>query len=340
MNTLIPYPFAHGNQSGALNGYDPSADAEAIRKATKGFGTNDALLISTLVSQSALRMSAISQFFMGKYGKEMTEVLDSETSGYYKMGIRGLAVGPLKWDVELLEEAISGAGTNEAALTEILLGRSNADLTLLKNAYRFHLNRDLIQDVRGELSAKTERMFVMALGANKPDDAIPVNHANVDRDVEALYKAGQGKVGTDQVTFCEIIINRSHPHLVAVIDKYSRKYKSLTKIIKSEFSGHMRSGLLYIVEGAKPKRDTRGIWRDAKLIDKAMVGLGTKDKELVWRIVRAHWETGRMDAIKQAYKQRTGKSLESRVASETGGTYKKLMVALLNASSVSGGVKK
>ena len=78
-------------------------------------------------------------------------------------------------------------------------------------------------------------MFVIALGTNKPDDAIPVNHGDVDRDVEALYKAGQGKVGTDQVrettegvassrtlnrlkqvTFCEILINRSHPHLIAV----------------------------------------------------------------------------------------------------------------------------
>jgi len=47
-----------------------------------------------------------------------------------------------------------------------------------------------------------------------------------------------------------------------------------------------------------------------------------------------------MDAIKQAYKQRTGKTLESRVASETSGSYKKLMVALLNASSLSGDVKK
>ena len=47
-----------------------------------------------------------------------------------------------------------------------------------------------------------------------------------------------------------------------------------------------------------------------------------------------------MDAIKQAYKQRTGKSLEARVASETSGSYKNLMVALINASGVSGDVKK
>ena len=78
----------------------------------------------------------------------------------------------------------------------------------------------------------------------------------------------------------------------------------------------MRSGLLYIVEGAKPKRDTMGIWRDAKLIDKVMVRFGTDEGQgarlavrpsfsalickltLPRRIVHAYWKTSRMDAIK------------------------------------------
>jgi annexin A7/11 len=47
----------------------------------------------------------------------------------------------------------------------------------------------------------------------------------------------------------------------------------------------MRVAFLHIIEGAKPKRDGQGIWRDAKLIDKAMVGFGTKDTELVYRFV-------------------------------------------------------
>lgn len=47
----------------------------------------------------------------------------------------------------------------------------------------------------------------------------------------------------------------------------------------------MKTALLHIVEGAKPKRDGQGVWRDAKLIDKAMVGFGTRDNELVWRYV-------------------------------------------------------
>ncbi|KAF5376213.1 hypothetical protein D9615_008505 [Tricholomella constricta] len=91
----------------------------------------------------------------------------------------------------------------------------------------------------------------------------------------------------------------------------------------------MRDSLLHIVEGVKPKRDGNGIWRDAKLIDKAMVGFGTRDTELVWRIVRAHWNPHRMAAIKEAYHNRTRKKLVDRVGKETSGSYKKLMLALI-----------
>lgn len=45
----------------------------------------------------------------------------------------------------------------------------------------------------------------------------------------------------------------------------------------------MKDALLYIAEGAK--RDGRGVWRDAKLLERSMAGLGTKDERLVWRCV-------------------------------------------------------
>lgn len=47
------------------------------------------------------------------------------------------------------------------------------------------------------------------------------------------------------------------------------------------------------------------------------------------RLVRAHWDHVRMEAIKEAYKKRTKKNLDARVASETSGSYKKLVVALV-----------
>ncbi|KAG5651468.1 hypothetical protein H0H81_008553 [Sphagnurus paluster] len=322
-----------GAQAPMVPGYDPGADAEAVRRAVKGFGTDEGLLIATLVPLSAPKMAAVAQRYMSMTGKNIVDVLDSETSGYFKMGLHGLSLGPLGWDVELIRGAIAGIGsTKEQVLTELLLARPAAELRLLATAYRQRYGRDLLQDVRGDLSGKTERMFVMALNANPPPEWAPVDHAAVARDVEALYKAGEGKVGTDEMVFCDVLINRSQAHLSAVIELYGRQHRSLYRVVKKEFSGHMRDGLLFIVAGAKPKRDKTGAWRDAKLIDKAMVGFGTRDEDLVRRIIRAHWDPARMDAVRRAYQARTKKALEGRVAGETSGAYKKLMVAVVGSS--------
>ena len=39
----------------------------------------------------------------------------------------------------------------------------------------------------------------------------------------------------------------------------------------------------------------------------------------IYRLVRAHWDPIRMEAIKDAYKRRYGKTLEGRVKGETSG---------------------
>ncbi len=74
----------------------------------------------------------------------------------------------------------------------------------------------------------------MALAASRPPDHFPVNHQQVESDVQALYKAGTGKIGTDevnllapdfalfltvwifQIAFFDILVNRSTPHLTAL----------------------------------------------------------------------------------------------------------------------------
>ncbi|KAG6838765.1 hypothetical protein C0991_008673, partial [Blastosporella zonata] len=138
-------------------GYNPVADVDAIRSATKGFGTNDTMLISTLAPLSALQMQAVSNRFLSSFGKSLVSVLESETSLNFKFCIRGLAMGPLAWDVFLLRWAMKGTGTNGSALTELILGRPIHDIRLLIQAYQHLEGRNLIDDVRGELSMKTER---------------------------------------------------------------------------------------------------------------------------------------------------------------------------------------
>lgn len=105
------------------------------------------------------------------------------------------SLGPLGGDVYLLNRACKGIGTHEDLLTEILMCRSNNEMFLLKEAFRRTYNKDLVQVVKGELSMKTERMFVMALAGTR-DESTFVNHQQVQQDVEQLYRAGAGQVGT------------------------------------------------------------------------------------------------------------------------------------------------
>lgn len=95
----------------------------------------------------------------------------------------------------------------------------------------------------------------------------------------------------------------------------------------------MRHGLLYILHGVKPKRDRQGIWRDAKLLEQSMAGMGTKDHRLIYRLIRAHWNPQRMEAVKDAYYRGYGKDLQKRVEGETSGSYRDALIAIVKSSS-------
>jgi annexin A7/11 len=91
-----------------------------------------------------------------------------------------LCDGPLMHDVHMLHEAMSGPGTKEQVLNDVLLGRSNADLRAIKSAYHQTYRRSLEDAVKGELSMKTERHFMIVLQAVRAEDSAPVNKPDID----------------------------------------------------------------------------------------------------------------------------------------------------------------
>lgn len=67
-----------------------------------------------------------------------------------------------------------------------------------------------------------------------------------EADAEALYKAGQGKWGTDEETFIKILF-ASPPHYVELLnDVYCRKYgNAIVVAIEKEFGGDAKKALLF-----------------------------------------------------------------------------------------------
>jgi annexin A7/11 len=301
-----------------------SAAAEACRKAMKGFGTDEKALIATLSKLDPIQVAALKTQYNSRFQKDLFKDIEKETSGYFEFGLLAIIRGPLAQDCFMLERATHGLGTREFFLNEILLGRSNADLNAIKSMYRTMFRRTLESDIKSDLSAKTERLFDMVMAARRAEDAAPVIPHEIDRDVQDLHRATEGqKLGTDQMTVCQILSSRNDNQIRAIGHAYEQKFhKPLRKVIAGEVSGHMEDALLLMLDRGMDRAKA-----DAGLLYGAMKGMGTKDEQLVHTVVKIHWNRQHMQQVRGAYKHHYKTDLVSAIKSETSGDYERLMVA-------------
>ncbi|KAJ5773862.1 hypothetical protein N7457_008758 [Penicillium paradoxum] len=308
-----------GYVPGQLAPGDFRPQADALRKAMKGFGTDEKALIAVLAPLDPLQMAAVRDTYSKHLGRDLYKDVKSETGGYFRDGLLAVLDGPLLHDVECAHDAIDGAGTKEWLLNDILLGRSNADMNAIRTAYEMKYKRSLSSDVEGDLSFKTSQLFATVIRAARHEESTPVNPQTIETDVRHL----QGEKNVTEV--CAIIAKASNAELRAISQAFQARYHvPLEKHIKEEFSGHMEDALLLMLRSA-----TDPAMRDAILLEDCMSGMGTKDERLVIRTVRVHWDRNHKEMVKRAYQHIFGQSLIDRVRGETSGDYERLMVALL-----------
>ncbi|ODH13375.1 hypothetical protein ACO22_07325 [Paracoccidioides brasiliensis] len=304
---------------------DASAEADDLRAAMKGFGTKQKVLINILTKADPLRIELIKDTFTKRTGRNLKEDIKSETSGNFENVLVALVNGPLLQDIYALRKALKGAGTDEAMLNDVLIGRSNADLNAIKQAYATEFkNRSLEADVQSDLSGDVKALFNIILTAARPEGNAPILQHELDQDVRNLNHAMAG-LGTDEATVYRIFARRSDAQLRAISQQYKAQFhKDLEKEITSEFSGHLRSALLAMLRNALDRAA-----RDAMALEEAMKGWGTKDVHLIERIVRIHWDGQRMQMAKAAYKRMYQVELAERVRGETSGDYRTTLLAIL-----------
>lgn len=174
-----------------------------------------------------------------------------------------------------------------------------------------------------------------------------------EQDAEALYKAGQGKWGTDEEAFIKILLS-SPPHYVELLnDVYCRKYGNAIVIaIEKEFGGDAKKALLFYGAwlliylrqhlASLFKLDVitnNSVFLTVRLcldpfqviaehFESTMKGLGTDEKALSAAVVRYQpWLAQVSDKYAATYK----KSLKERIQGEVSGDYRRLLLALFDA---------
>ncbi|XP_004615500.1 annexin A11 [Sorex araneus] len=316
-------PVQSGNRGTIMDasGFDAIRDAEVLRKAMKGFGTDEQAIIDCLGSRSNKQRQQILLSFKTAYGKDLIKDLKSELSGNFEKTILALMKTPVLFDVYEIKEAIKGAGTDEACLIEILASRSNGHIRELNAAYRAEFHKTLEEAIRSDTSGHFQRLLISLAQGNR-DESTSVDMSLVQRDVQELYAAGENRLGTDESKFNAILCARSRAHLVAVFNEYQRMTgRDIEKSICREMSGDLEQGMLAVVKCLK---NTPAFF--AERLNKAMRGAGTKDRTLI-RILVSRSEIDLLD-IRAEYKRLYGKSLYHDITGDTSGDYRKILLKI------------
>ncbi|XP_061236027.1 annexin A11 isoform X2 [Neopsephotus bourkii] len=227
-------------------GFDPLKDAEVLRKAMKGLGTDEQAIIDCLGSRSNKQRQQIILSFKTAYGKDLIKDLKSELSGNFEKTILAMMKTPVMLDAYEIKEAIKGIGTDEDCLIEILASRSNEHIQELNRVYKAEFKKTLEEAIKSDTSGHFQRLLISLSQGNR-DESTSVDMALVQKDVQELYAAGENRLGTDESKFNAILCARSRAHLRAVFSEYQRMCnRDIEKSICREMSGDLEKGMLAV----------------------------------------------------------------------------------------------
>lgn len=301
---------------------------DRIVKACKGFGTDEDTLTSTLGSLTSTGRYLVSKRFPHfNEGQSLEAEIQSETSGDYKKLLELIAVPLDVVEARLIRKATKGMGTDEKALYPLLVARSNEDLDVLKKTYFKLYDEDLNVLVHKECGGKLGKFLQESLEELIPEyDADIYTPEKALADAHAYYEAGEGKWGTDEKSMFRLICRSPSEHLVAVDTAYTKLHgNNMLKAAEKELGGTCEDAVVFALGMHLMPHDTV-----AQLIESACKGLGTDEDKLMMCIARFHQI---MPEVRQAYHDRYGKSLHDRVAGETSGDFKKLLLEMIDVKT-------
>jgi hypothetical protein len=287
----------------------------------KGLGTDDKVLSNILSTRTKDQMLAIRRDFERKYSKSLVSWIKGDTSGHYQDICVAIVEAPGDYDANLVKEAVKGLGTDDDELIETICTRNNQELKDMREAYQRLFHVDIEKDVVGDTSGHYRDLMVAVLRADRPE-SLTVDIDAAKRDAQTLYNAGEGRFGTDEKVFIDILTHRSFPHLHVVAQQYAiTTGHSLEAGIAKETSFNFKKAMIILIT----PRDE--FFADA--VHKSIAGAGTKDKKLIRIIAYLSKSPDMMKAVNNYYTHKYKHNLVNDIGGDTSGWYKKTMVSLV-----------
>ncbi|PRQ55157.1 putative annexin [Rosa chinensis] len=332
--------------------FSANQDAEALRKACQGWGTNEKVIISILSHRSATQRKEIRVAYEQLYQEDLLKRLESELSGDFERAVYRWTLDPADRDAVLANLAIKKPDeTDYNVIIEISSVRCPEELLAVRKAYqlryRCSLEEDLAQHTAGDI-----RKLLVALVTAYRYDGNEINEKLASSEANILHDAIKEKCFNHE-EIIRILSTRSKTQLMATFNKYRDDHgSSISKNLLGDGTSNFQKALhvairclndpkkyfekvvtknscviLSLLETIPSQTNILSLIFCVKVLRNAIIGTGT-DENALTRVIVTRAERDLRD-IMVVYYKKNSVPLEQAVAQETSGDYKTFLLTLL-----------
>ncbi|XP_039126100.1 annexin D1-like [Dioscorea cayenensis subsp. rotundata] len=299
----------------------PAEDAELLRKAFVGWGTDENTIISILAHRSAAQRCLIRQHYAQVYGEDLLKSLDKEISGDFERAVLLWTLDPAERDALLLNEAARKWHHSNNVIVEIACTRSSEELFAIRRAYHARYKRSLEEDVAAYTSGDFRKLLVPLSSAYRYEGA-EVNMTLAKLEAKILH----GKIAEKAYSHEEIIrilTTRSKAQVLATLNHYNNEFGNpINKDLKSD----PKDEFLFTLRAVTRCMSTPEKYFE-KVIRLAINKIGT-DEGALTRVVTTRAEVD-LKVIKEIYYKRNSVPLSRAISKDTSGDYEAMLLALV-----------
>ncbi|CAJ1963062.1 unnamed protein product [Sphenostylis stenocarpa] len=305
----------------AANDSSPIVDAEKIKNACKGLGTDEAALISILAHRNVTERKLVRVAYEQIYHEDLIQQLKSELSGSFQRGICNWTMDPAERDAAFINEALKKETLDFKVIVEIACTRTSEEFLAVKRSYQFLYKHCLEEDVASKTNGDVRRLLVAVVSTYRYEgDEFDESLAHLEANI--LHQLIENKAFNDD-EIVRILCTRSKKQLFATFTTFRNTYgTTITKGLSSDSSDEYMVTLRTTIRCIKnPRRYL------AKVLCYALNDLVAEEHELS-RVIITRAEKD-LNEISDLYFKRNGITLQNSVAKKTSGNYKTFLLALL-----------
>ncbi|XP_051972112.1 annexin A4-like [Xyrauchen texanus] len=222
-------------------------------------------------------------------------------------------------DAQKIYGAMKGAGTDEAAIIEILAHRTIAQRQRIKEAFKQSVGKELVDNFKSELTGNFEKVVV---GLMMP---APVY------DAYELKNAIKG-AGTEEACLIDILASRSNSEIKDIVVTYKKEYsKSLEDDVCDDTSGMFQRVLVSLLTAGRD---------ESTKVDDALAAQDAKD---IYEAGEARWGTDEVKFLTvlcvrnrnhliqvfKEYQKIAGRSIQDSIKREMSGCLEDVFLAIV-----------